>query len=236
MKIALLGYGRMGKAVEKIAIERGHAIVAKIDKIFEEGTLKEADVAINFSVPDAAVANIRKAFDFHIPVICGTTGWLEHYEEIIDYCHKKKAAFLYASNFSIGVNLFFKMNEWLAKLMASHKMYTPSIEEIHHKQKLDSPSGTAISLAEGVIENSDYDAWKLNKKEVGVIPIVSKREGEIPGTHTVLYAAADDTISITHQAHNRQGFALGAVMAAEWLQGKQGVFSMKEVLNLLEFN
>ena len=236
MKIALVGYGHMGKAVEKIAVERGHSIVAKIDKTLEEGTLKEADVAVNFSVPDAAVANIKKAFDLHIPVVCGTTGWLDDYEEIVDYCHKKEAAFLYASNFSIGVNLFFKMNEWLAKLMASHKMYTPSMEEIHHTQKLDAPSGTAISLAEGIIENSDYDAWKLNEKGAGVIPIVSKREGEIPGTHTVLYATADDTISITHQAHNRQGFALGAVMVAEWLQGKQGVFSMKEVLNLNKFN
>ena len=163
MKIALLGYGRMGKAIEQIAIERGHAIVAMVDKNENQGNLSEADVAINFSVPDAAVANIKAAMEKQIPVVCGTTGWLEHLKEVEDYCTQNKSAFIYASNFSVGVNLFFKLNKILAKLMHPHKSYTPQMKEIHHIHKLDAPSGTAITLAEGVFDQSEYTDWSINE-------------------------------------------------------------------------
>ncbi len=233
MKIALLGYGKMGKAIEKIALQRGHDIVIKadIDSVYN---IKEAEVAIDFSVPDAAYKNVMNCIDNNVPVISGTTGWLEDYEKVVKACQFKKGAFIYASNFSLGVNIFFELNRTLAKLMNKLKQYKVNIEEIHHTQKLDAPSGTAITLAEGIIENSDYMDWKLieetsNNNE---LPIVAKRIENVPGTHKVSYDSDVDSIHIKHTAHSRQGFALGAVIAAEWLQNKKGVFTMNDVLNI----
>lgn len=234
MKIALLGYGRMGKAIEKIAQERGHSIVAKIDKTETEGNLNLADVAINFSVPSAAVANIKSAFEHQIPVVCGTTGWLEQQKEVEALCLEKGTGFLYASNFSVGVNLFFKLNALFAKLMHPHKAhFSTRLEEIHHVHKLDAPSGTALTLAEGVLaENPQLKDWVLDKKENNKLSIYSHREGEVPGTHSIHYTSSVDEITITHEAISRQGFALGAVIAAEWIQNKEGVFGMNDVLKL----
>ena len=233
MKIALLGYGRMGKAIEQIAIERGHTIVAKIDKTKNQGNLSQADVAINFSVPDAAVANIKAAMEKQIPVVCGTTGWLEHLKEVEAYCTQHKSAFIYASNFSVGVNLFFKLNTILAKLMHPHKSYTSQMKEIHHIHKLDAPSGTAITLAEGVFEESKYTDWSIDEtKGDTILPITVERTEEVPGTHSIEYKSVVDSISIQHEAHSRQGFALGAVIASEWIQDKKGIFTMNDVLNI----
>ena len=232
MKIALLGYGRMGKAIENIAKSRGHEIVAKIDKDQIEGTLEHANVAINFSIPDAAVNNIFSALSLKIPVVCGTTGWLEDLKKVTDFTTKNDTAFLYASNFSIGVNLFFKLNEQLAKMMNNQSDYKVNIEEIHHIHKLDAPSGTAITLAEGIIENSESSDWSLSADKSDEIQINAIREGEVPGTHTITHESSIDTISIKHEAHNREGFALGAVVTAEWIVGKKGIFKMSDVLNL----
>ena len=232
MKIALLGYGRMGKAIEKTAKNRGHEIVARIDKDQIEGTLEHANVAINFSIPDAAVNNIFSALSKAIPVVCGTTGWLENFKKVSDFTVKNKTAFLYASNFSIGVNLFFKLNEQLVKMMNNQSDYKVSIEEIHHIHKLDTPSGTAITLAEGIIENSESSDWSLSADKSDEIQIDTIREGEVPGTHTITYESSIDAISIKHEAHNREGFALGALIAAEWIVGKKGIFKMSDVLNL----
>ncbi len=233
MKIALLGYGRMGKAIEQIAIERGHAIVAMVDKNENQGNLSEADVAINFSVPDAAVANIKAAMEKQIPVVCGTTGWLEHLKEVEDYCTQNKSAFIYASNFSVGMNLFFKLNKILANLMHPHKSYTPQMKEIHHIHKLDAPSGTAITLAEGVFDQSEYTDWSIDETNgETTLPITVERTGEVPGTHSIEYKSGVDSISIQHEAHSRQGFALGVVIAAEWIQNKKGVFTMNDVLDI----
>lgn len=233
MKIALLGYGRMGKAIELIAIERGHDVVAKIDQDETYGNLSDADVAINFSIPEAAAENIKTALKINIPVVCGTTGWLNQLKEIEDFCKAKNSAFIYASNFSVGVNLFFKLNEVLAKLMSSHKSYQASMKEIHHIHKLDAPSGTAITLADGIIDQSDYSYWTIEKEVKGnLLPIKVERTGEVPGTHAIQYESPVDSITIEHQAHSRQGFALGAVIAAEWIQDKKGVFSMNDVLSL----
>ena len=231
MKIALLGYGKMGKVIERIALERGHEIVLKKDEFNTYDGLSNADVAIDFSVPMAAVENISSCFHANVPVVSGTTGWLEYYEEIIALCHEKKGGFISSSNFSLGVNLFFEVNDYLAKIMASYSSYSVTMEEIHHTQKLDAPSGTAISLAKGVIENSKYTNWTLNEATPNEIQIEAKRIADVPGTHTVTYASVVDSIEIKHTAHNREGFALGAVIAAEWLAGKHGVFTMKDVLN-----
>ena len=233
MKIALLGYGRMGKAIEQIANERGHTIVAKIDKNENQGKLSEAEVAINFSIPDAAVANIKAAMEKQIPVVCGTTGWLEQLKEVEDFCLQNKTAFLYASNFSVGVNLFFKLNEVLAKLMHPHKSYSAEMKEIHHIHKLDAPSGTAITLAEGIFDQSKYTDWSIDDtKRDSTLPIAVERTGEVPGTHSIEYKSSVDSISIQHEAHSRQGLALGAVIAAEWIQDKKGVFTMNDVLDI----
>ena len=236
MKIALLGYGRMGKAIASIAKERGHEVVAIVDPDTQEGTLSQAEVAINFSVPDAAVNNIKSALKIGVPVVCGTTGWLDQIAEVEAYCQKQNSAFLYASNFSIGVNLFFSLNKKLAQLMHPHSDYIAKIEEIHHIHKLDAPSGTAITLAEGVLDNSNYQKWVLeeNKESNHELPIHSIREGEVPGTHSIHFQGANDLITIRHEALNRNGFALGAVVAAEWIVGKKGIFRMKDVLNLSE--
>lgn len=232
MKFALLGYGRMGKAIEKIALERGHQIVCRIDKEQQEGKLEQADAAINFSIPDAAVENINLALNLSIPVVCGTTGWLDDYDQVVQNTHKNNTAFLYASNFSVGVNLFFKLNKILAQIMQQHQEYDTSLEEIHHIHKLDAPSGTAITLAEGIIENSDYSQWKLDENGAETLSIRSIREGEVPGTHRISYQSPIDSITIEHLAHNRKGFALGAVVAAEWIVGKKGIYKMEDVLNL----
>jgi len=232
MKIALLGYGKMGKVIERIALERGHEIVLRKDEFNTYDGLATADVAIDFSVPSAAVSNISASFNANVPVVSGTTGWLEHYDEMIALCNEKKGGFISSSNFSLGVNIFFGLNEYLAKIMKQFDSYKVSMEEIHHIHKLDAPSGTAISLAQGVIQNSDYANWTMDEAKKNEIHIEAKRIGEVPGTHTVNYDSAIDSIEIKHTAHNREGFALGAVVAAEWLAGKQGIFSMKDVLNL----
>lgn len=232
MKIALLGYGRMGKEIEKIALSRGHEIVIRkdVDDIID---INLADVAIDFSVPSSAFNNITNCINNRVPVISGTTGWLDKYEEAAALCREKNSAFIYASNYSLGVNIFFELNKQLAKMMHSLEDYDISMEEIHHTKKLDAPSGTAITLAEGVIENSSKNNWELgDKASEGNIPIVAKRIPDVPGTHTVWYDSEVDAIEIKHTAHNRKGFALGAVVAAEWIVGKKGVFSMKDVLNI----
>jgi 4-hydroxy-tetrahydrodipicolinate reductase len=232
MKIALLGYGKMGQVIERIALERGHEIVLKKDEFNTYDGLSTADVAIDFSVPAAAVSNISSCFHANVPVVSGTTGWLEHYDEMIALCKEKNGGFVSSSNFSLGVNLFFEFNEYLAKIMSPFDHYKVDMEEIHHDQKLDAPSGTAISLAKGIIENSNYTNWTLDTPKEDEIHIEAVRVGTVPGTHTVTYNSEVDSIEIKHTAHNREGFALGAVIAAEWLAGKQGVFTMKDVLNL----
>ena len=232
MKIALLGYGKMGQVIERIALERGHEIVLKKDEFNTYDGLSTADVAIDFSVPTAAVANISSCFHANVPVVSGTTGWLEHYNEMEALCNEKQGGFISSSNFSLGVNIFFELNEYLAKIMAQFDSYKVSMEEIHHTQKLDAPSGTAISLAKGVIENSAYAKWTMEKANSNEIHIEAKRIGDVPGTHTVTYDSTVDSIELKHTAHNREGFALGAVIAAEWLAGKKGIYTMKDVLNL----
>ncbi|MEO6173564.1 MAG: 4-hydroxy-tetrahydrodipicolinate reductase [Flavobacterium circumlabens] len=232
MKIALLGYGKMGKVIERIALERGHEIVLKKDEFNSYDGLSTADVAIDFSVPTAAVANISNSFHANVPVVSGTTGWLEHYDEMIALCNEKQGGFISSSNFSLGVNIFFELNEYLAKIMSQFDSYKVTMEEIHHTQKLDAPSGTAISLAKGVIENSNYANWTLEDAKTNEIHIEAKRIGDVPGTHTVTYDSIVDNIELKHTAHNREGFALGAVIAAEWLAGKKGIYNMKDVLNL----
>lgn len=233
MKIALLGYGKMGKTIERIAIERGHSISHKITGDIENIDLSEADVAIDFSIPKAAFTNIKTCIKIKLPVISGTTGWLENYESAVKLCEAENSAFLYASNFSIGVNLFFDLNEKLAKIMDPFQNYSVEIEETHHLQKLDAPSGTAISLAQQIISNSRKTGWQLDHAEENEIPITAKREENVPGTHTVSYRSEVDSIEIKHTAHSREGFALGAVIAAEWIRDKKGVFSMKDVLQNL---
>lgn len=232
MKIALLGYGRMGQAIEQIAINRGHDIVIKTSK--DSGyNIKDADVAIDFSIPNAAFNNISNCLNNNVPVISGTTGWLDKYNDAVSLCEKNKGAFIYASNFSLGVNIFFELNEILAKMMTKLEDYKVDIEEIHHTKKLDAPSGTAITLAEGVIKNhSQYSNWKLDERTENTLPITAKRIPDVPGTHIITYKSDIDTIKIEHEAHSRQGFALGAVIAAEWIIGKTGVFTMKDVLNI----
>ncbi|MDO9138038.1 MAG: 4-hydroxy-tetrahydrodipicolinate reductase [Lutibacter sp.] len=233
MKIALLGYGKMGKTIEQIALQRGHEIVLKIDENSADYDITLADVAIDFSIPAAAFNNISNCLNNQVPVISGTTGWLDKLPEATAICKQKNGAFISASNFSLGVNIFFELNAHLAKMMRNLEQYTLSIEEIHHTKKLDAPSGTAITLAEVIIENSDKESWALNvTTNENVIPITAKRIDEVPGTHTVEYKSAVDTLEIKHTAHSRDGFALGAVIAAEWLVGKTGVFTMKDVLGL----
>jgi len=232
MKIALVGYGKMGKIIDEIAQNRGHEVVARLKETPTKESLNNADVVIEFSNPEAAFENIKVCLENNIPVICGTTGWLDKKPEIEKITLENNSAFLYGSNFSLGVNLFFALNEKLAKLMSNVKEYSCQLEEIHHVHKLDAPSGTAISIAEGIIENSKYEAWKLDEtkdKELGIFAI---RENEVPGTHSVFYKSEVDEIEIKHTAFNRNGFALGAVIASEWIVDKKGVFSMKDVLGL----
>ena len=233
MKIALLGYGKMGKVIERIALERGHEVVLRKSSTSSYDGLEHADVAIDFSVPSSAVANISECLNKGIAIVSGTTGWLEEYPKMVTLCEEKKGAFIYGSNFSLGVNLFFELNDYLAKMMSKFNQYSVSMEEIHHTQKLDAPSGTAISLAKGIIANSNYTDWSLdNTSNENNIYIDAQRIENVPGTHSVFYTSEVDTIEIKHTAHSRDGFALGSVIAAEWLVGKKGVFTMRDVLNL----
>lgn len=238
MKIALIGYGKMGKAIEEIALQKGHEIVLKITSQntadLTEQNLQHADVAIEFTNPHSAVNNIKKCIDAGVAVVSGSTGWLQQWEEVKNYCNEKKGALLYASNFSIGVNLFFELNTYLAKLMAAHPEYDVMLEEIHHTQKKDAPSGTAITLAEQILQQiSSKKQWvneETSNKEN--LSIISKRIDPAPGTHTIKYMSAIDDIEITHTAHNRKGFASGAVLAAEFIHNKKGIYTMKDVLHL----
>jgi 4-hydroxy-tetrahydrodipicolinate reductase len=232
MKIALLGYGRMGKIIEKLALEKGHTISSKINQDSSKEELLKADIAIEFSTPEAAVSNIKFCLENGIPIVSGTTGWLAHYDEMIKLCENRNGSFIYASNFSIGVNLFFSINEYVSNLMKPWKDYQVSIEEIHHTKKLDAPSGTGITLAEEIVKNSDKKNWKLNEEADDTIKITAKRMDEVKGTHIINYDSNIDTISIKHEAHSRDGFALGALLAAEWLADKKGIFTMKDVLQI----
>ncbi|WP_333864009.1 4-hydroxy-tetrahydrodipicolinate reductase [Chitinophaga sp.] len=238
MKIALIGYGKMGKAIEAIATSRGHEIVHRIDinssHLLEKENLSQADVAIEFTTPETAYHNILKCFDAGVPVVCGTTGWLEKLPEVKATCLEKHQAFLYASNFSIGVNIFFALNQKLAELMAGQSSYSVRMEEIHHTQKKDAPSGTAITLAEQIIDKIPAKTGWVNDptQDASQLYIHSKRIDPAAGTHIIDYHSAIDDITITHTAHSREGFAAGAVTAAEWIKGKKGIFNMGDVLNL----
>lgn len=232
MNIALFGYGKMGKMIEQIALGRNHTIVAKIDLGISKVDFSNIDVAIDFSMPNAAFNNVKSCLENNVPIVSGTTGWLDDYDSAVALCNEKKGAFIYASNFSLGVNIFFELNEYLAKMMKNLDQYNISMEEIHHTQKLDAPSGTAISLAEGVIAHTNYKSWRLENASEDEVPITSKRIADVPGTHTISYDSKVDALEIKHTAHNREGFALGAIIAAEWIKGRTGVFTMKDVLNL----
>lgn len=232
MKIALFGYGKMGKTIEKLAIADGHEIVYFRNSEGDKGSLSDAEVAIEFSTPETAFENITDALNVGIPIISGTTGWLDNYDSVKKICDEKHGSFLYASNFSIGVNIFFAINDFAAKLMRAHPEYRVSIEEIHHTEKKDAPSGTAISLANDILRHSDLKDWILNTEECDKITITSKREEDVKGTHGIEYASDIDTIQLKHTAHSREGFAKGAILAADWIKNKQGVFSMKDVLGI----
>ncbi len=236
MKIALIGYGKMGKEIEQIALERNHSFPLIIDIInqhdFTVENLQKADVAIEFSKPETAVENIRKCFGAKVPVVCGTTGWLEYFEDIKAECSKSKTGFFYASNYSLGVNLFFKLNEQLAKMMNNFPQYNVEMEEVHHTQKLDAPSGTAISLANDILKEIDRKKhWQLDGQDnAEALRITAVRRDNVPGIHTIKYDSPVDYIEMTHSAKSRKGFALGAVIAAEFMTGKTGIYSMNDLM------
>jgi 4-hydroxy-tetrahydrodipicolinate reductase len=236
MKIALIGYGKMGKIIERIAISRGHEIVSiyNSQKPFKGNEECTADVAIEFTRPDTVVEHIKTAIGQKLPIVVGTTAWSKSQEEIFELVSQTQGSLLYASNFSVGVNIFQQLTEKLAQLIESQAQYTLRIEETHHLQKLDAPSGTAVTLAEGIIaNNTNYNEWQLGNEVLSnQISIVAHREPDVPGTHEVFATSTIDTITLSHEAHSREGFALGAILAAEFLLGKQGVFTMKDVLNL----
>lgn len=241
MKIALLGYGKMGKAIETVAEERGHSIGVTIDDeddwMDKLEDLKDCDMAIDFSTPATAVGNIMRCFDLGLPVVVGTTGWYEQLEGVVHDCEQRECALFVASNFSIGMNIVFDLNRRLAKLMNGHEEYSVGITEVHHVHKLDAPSGTAIALAWDIVEEVDRkDDWCLMRKGVkpkkDEVPIVSVREGEVPGVHEVVYDSAIDRITLKHEAKSRRGLAVGAVLAAEFLEGRKGYYTMKELLEL----
>lgn len=238
MKIALIGYGKMGKAIEEVALSKGHEIVLKIDldnaSDFNQENIAKADVAIEFTGPHSAKQNVLKCLELGIPVVCGSTGWLADWQEVADTCAAKNGTLLYASNFSIGVNLFFELNKYLAKLMQPHTDYAVSMKEIHHTQKKDAPSGTAITLAEQIMEVlPNKKQWVNHASENPAdLSILSERIDPAPGTHTITYHSVIDDIEITHTAHTRKGFASGAVLAAEFLPGKKGIYTMQQVLGL----
>jgi 4-hydroxy-tetrahydrodipicolinate reductase len=236
MNIALIGYGRMGHEIETVAVKRGHSIKLIVDQDnvndLNSSNLKDIDAVIEFTTPASAYDNICKCLIERVPVVSGTTGWLERYKDAAELCISKKTAFIHSSNFSIGVNLLFRLNSELAKQMALYNDYKPSIEEIHHTRKLDAPSGTAIMLAEGIIDNHpEYKKWCFEKdKTDNCIPVGSIREGDVPGIHTVTWDSEIDTISLKHSAKNRKGLALGAVVAAEFIHSRKGVFTMNDVM------
>ena len=237
MNIALIGYGKMGKAIEEIAISRGHSVVVKFNSQnpLESSQLRTTDVAIEFSQPDLALKHIKLCADGQIPIVVGTTAWEEHLPQIINHIEKREASLIYSSNFSIGVNLFFEMNKHLARLMNDKTDYVASITEIHHTHKIDAPSGTAVTLAKDLISNHPtYSSWKLTGQSENMektdLPISAIREENVPGTHLISYTSEIDTLTIEHQAHNRKGFALGAVIAAEFIHKKQGVYTMSDIL------
>ncbi|MFO7843886.1 MAG: 4-hydroxy-tetrahydrodipicolinate reductase [Bacteroidales bacterium] len=236
MKIAIIGYGRMGKEIEKLALQRGHEITLKIDQNngeeIESAKFKQVDVAIEFTHPESAYQNILHCFKADIPVVSGTTGWMDAMEKIIEKCKKEGKTFFYASNFSLGVNLFFKVNEYLARLMNNYPDYKITVEETHHTKKIDAPSGTAISIANGIIKNmSRVNKWeKESTKEDAVIPVKSYRTGNVPGNHQVIYESEFDKITLEHDAKSRLGFALGAVLAAELIHDKKGFFTMDDLI------
>ena len=236
MKIALIGYGKMGKIIERLAISRGHEIVSiyNSQKPFKGNEECTADVAIEFTRPDTVVEHIKTAIGQKLPIVVGTTAWSKSQEEIFELVSKTQGSLLYASNFSVGVIIFQQLTEKLAQLIESQAQYTLRIEETHHLQKLDTPSGTAVTLAEGIItNNTNYSEWKLGNEVLSnQISIVVHREPDVPGTHEVYATSTIDTITLSHEAHSREGFALGAILAAEFLLGKQGVFTMKDVVNL----
>ncbi|MEO7393846.1 MAG: 4-hydroxy-tetrahydrodipicolinate reductase [Chitinophagaceae bacterium] len=238
MQIALIGYGKMGKAIEEVALLRGHTIVLKIDQPnlheFTQENMDKADAAIEFTSPHTAYDNVKSCIDSGTPVVCGSTGWTERLDEIKKYGAAKNSAFIYSSNFSVGVNIFFEVNKKLASLMASHKEYEVLMEETHHTQKKDAPSGTAISLAEQIIEEVQRKKQWVNKISDNPedLEIISHRIDPAPGTHSIKYSSGIDDIEIIHTAHNRKGFATGAVLAAEFIKDKKGFFTMKDVLNL----
>lgn len=233
----------MGKTIERLARERGHEIVLIVDENNRtrctDEQLKQADVAIEFTMPAVAVENYNWCFRNRVPVVSGTTGWLEKWDEVVTACERSGGTFFYASNYSIGVNIFFHLNRWLTQTMARFSNYKVSLEETHHIHKLDAPSGTAITLAEGILkEHPEYTSWKLDEGQVkvGELPIKAKREGEVPGIHSVTYQSGVDEIQICHSAYSRDGFAQGAVMAAEFLVGKQGVFGMEDLIKIKDKN
>ena len=238
MKIALIGYGKMGKAIEEIALAKGHEVVLKINLSnldeFTKENLSKVDVAIEFTSPHTAYENVKKCIEFDTPVVCGSTGWLDKWKDIETLCMQQNGTLLYASNFSIGVNLFFELNTYLAKLMNKYNDYNVSLTEIHHTQKKDAPSGTAITLAEQVLANSNIKKNWVNHSATNEaeLEIVSERIDPAPGKHTIKYSSPIDDIEITHTAHNRIGFASGAVLAAEFIANKKGIFTMKDALGL----
>ena len=238
MRIALIGYGKMGKEIEKIALDRGHEIVLKIDITNPEDltirNLQKADVAIEFTMPLLAVNNYQLCFDARVPVVSGTTGWLNRQAEVFEICEKMNGTFFYASNFSLGVNIFFSLNKKLAALMANHSEYKIGITEIHHTHKLDAPSGTAITLAEGIMDNIPSKTKWINQtsENPAELEIISQRIGEVPGTHSIRYDSEVDYLEITHCAKNRIGLALGAVLAAEFSYNKKGILTMNDLLNI----
>lgn len=235
MNIALIGYGKMGKEIEAIALKRNHTISLIVEKdnadLVTENDLKRADVAIEFSTPHSVVQNMTTCFNAGLPVVIGTTGWYEQFDEMAKVCESKNGTMFYASNFSLGVNLFFKVNTYLAELMNHYPDYEISMEEIHHIHKLDKPSGTAITLAKQILEKVERKkGWSLEKGKPDSLYIKDVREGEVPGTHIIKYHSPIDDIEIMHKAHNRKGFALGAVIAAEFLVGKKGVYTMSDLI------
>ena len=238
MRIALIGYGKMGRAIEEVALQRGHEIVIKIDQSnlheFTKENFAIAEAAIEFTSPHSALENVKKCLDFGVPVVCGSTGWTDRLEEMIKICTDKNGSFIYSSNYSVGVNIFFEINKKLAALMAPHKEYEVILEETHHTQKKDAPSGTAITLAEQILEQVKRKKQWVNElsDHPEDLEIISQRVDPAPGTHSVKYSSAIDTIEIIHTAHNRKGFASGAVLAAEFAKDNKGFFTMKEVLNL----
>ena len=233
MKIALVGYGKMGKIIDELAGKKGHEIVARLNETPTISSLNNAEVIIEFSNPEVAFSNIKFCLEQKVPVVCGTTGWLSQRPEIEKIALENETAFLYGSNFSLGVNLFFDFNKKLANLMANFPEYNIQLEEIHHTHKKDAPSGTAISLAEDIIKNnSTFDAWKLDATQGKNLGIEAIRKDEVPGTHSVFYRSEVDEIEIKHTAFSRNGFAIGAIVAAEWIIGKKGIFSMNDVLGL----